>query len=174
MTTFVALLRGINVGGNRKVAMADLRAIFLEAGCEGAQTYIQSGNVIFESPRTEEDLRLALERGIESATGFTVPVVMRTAAELAAVVEDNPFPDADPARLVVAFLGAPPDPEVLKALESTAVGDEALVSRGRDLYLHLPGGFGRSRLAQSLGTVAPATTARNWRTVTKLLELASR
>ena len=175
MTTSVALLRGINVGGNRKVLMADLRAIFLDAGLTAIETYIQSGNVVFDSAAsTSAQLVLELERRIEAALGFHVAVVLRDASQLDVVVADNPFTDADPGELVVAFFGSDPGPSALARLEPLALAPERFVLQGNDLYLHLPYGSGRSKLAQGLSSLSVLPTARNWRTVTKLRDLAAR
>jgi len=172
--TSIALLRGINVGGSRKLPMADLRAIFAAAGYEDVTTYIQSGNVVFRHPKAAQaKVTAALEARIEEATGMAVPVVLRTAAEMAAVVRDAPFEVADPTHLHVAFFAAPPAPEAIGGLDLAAFAPEELVLSGRDLYLHLPNGMGRAKLPQLLGKVMATATARNWRTVTTLAELAS-
>ena len=175
VTVSVALLRGINVGGSHRVLMTDLRVVFSDAGCTKVETYIQSGNVIFDRPDGAADLLESdLERRIAASTGFAVTVVLRSVEELRNVVADNPFPAADPGRLVVAFFGADPAPGALERLRAAAVESEEIVHRERDLYLHLPHGIGRSKLAQTLSSLPAPVTARNWRTVTKLLELASR
>ena len=175
MTTSVALLRGINVGGNRKVLMADLRAIFLDAGLTAVETYIQSGNVVFDGDTsTSAPLVVELEHRIETAMGFHVAVVLRDGRELQVVVANNPFTDADPRELVVAFFSSDPGPSALARLEPLAVAPERLELQGKDLYLHLPYGSGRSKLAQALSSLRAPPTARNWRTVTKLRDLAAR
>ncbi len=170
-TTSVALLRGINVGGNRKLPMKDLSGWMERAGFEGVRTYIQSGNVVFShGARPEEELRTELEALIASRAGFDVPVMVRPASELAAVVDANPFPGVEPTRLHVGFLTEPPDPAAVAAVDPATWAPEEFVVIGREIYLHLPDGMGRAQLPPRLKILAPAT-ARNWRTVTALLEL---
>ena len=177
MPAYVALLRGINVGGNRLLKMADLREIFVAAGADDVATYIQSGNVVFTHPaRSERTLAAELERRIAKAAGFAVPVVLRTAGQLARVIEDCPFPDADAGHLHVAFLAARPVANV-PAIDARAFAPERCAAVGRELYLYLPDGMGRSKLAAAVlakpKAIGAGGTARNWRTVLKLNELAS-
>jgi uncharacterized protein (DUF1697 family) len=173
MGVSVALLRGINVGGSHKLPMADLRAVFADAGHRDVTTYIQSGNVVFtHAGRSAVALQKDLEQRIAAATGFAVPVVLRTARELAAVVAANPFPRATPTTLHVVFLGAAPEPGAMNGIDADAFAPERFARRGRDLYLHLPDGMGRAALPRALDRVAPGT-ARNWRTVTTLAEMAA-
>jgi uncharacterized protein (DUF1697 family) len=175
MTVFLALLRAINVGGNHKVPMADLTAVVAAAGGTDVRTYIQSGNVVFvHRARSEARLRDDLEARLADTFGFEVPVVLRTAAELASVVERNPFPGVEPTRLLVGFLAEPPTAAAVEAVDGDAFAPERFVVDGRDVYLHLPDGQGRSKLSQVLGRSllrSPATT-RNWRTVETLLGMA--
>src|SRR3954470_16738853 len=103
MTTYIALLRGINVGGSRKIHMADLRETFAEAGCADVTSYIQSGNLVF-SHAADEALAGRLEQAIERATGFDVPVILRTAAAWERAIDENPYPGVEPTRLHVVFL----------------------------------------------------------------------
>lgn len=174
MPAFVALLRGINVGGNRQLPMADLRALCTMAGCERVTTYIQSGNVVFTHPTLAPDaLEAALELAIEEATGWAVPVLVRTATELAGIVRDNPFPGVEPTKLLVGFLRAAPTSDQLTAFDPDGYAPERYVVVGREVYLHLPDGAGRSRLLPALPLLRPPATARNWRTVLKLLELTA-
>lgn len=171
---YVALLRGINLAGRRKVAMADLVRCFGEAGCEEVRTYIQSGNVVFSSTvRSEARLRAALEERVRDATGFDVAVVVRTGKEMAAVVEANPFPEAEPARLLVGFLAEKPPPSAVAGLEAAVTAKEGFVVNGREIYLDLPDGIGRSKAPIALDRIKPTVTARNWRTVTRLAELVA-
>jgi uncharacterized protein (DUF1697 family) len=176
MTAFIALLRGINVGGNRKIPMADLTDVFAAAGCGDVRTYIQSGNVVFtDDSRPEETLGDDLQRGIQAAMGFDVPVVLRRAEEWVSVIEQNPFPGIEPTKLHVSFLVAPPSAGEVEAVDGAAFAPEEFVVNGREVYLHLPDGMGRARLPPALGRTllrSPATT-RNWRTVEKLLDLVS-
>lgn len=173
MPTYVALLRGINVGGKRSLPMATLRAAVEEAGATNVQTYIQSGNVVLaHASRAARKLTAQLETAIADAAGFDVPVVLRTAAEWGAVIERNPFAGEAEDHLHCGFLPAAPagfDFDLGRfAPERCALVD-------RELYLYLPSGIGSSKLATMLfrQRALAAATARNWRTVLKLQDLAS-
>jgi len=175
----VALLRGINVGGKNKLPMTTLANLFTVEGATDVTTFIQSGNVVFDAPKKLADtLAGRIERRIEKELSLRVPVVLRSAVEIAAVVARNPFLAAghDPDALHVMFLAAQPTPAQARALDpSRSPGDElALV--GRDLYLRLPNGVARTKLTNAYVDKALATvsTVRNWRTVLKLVELAAR
>lgn len=172
----MALLRGINVGGRHKLPMAKLGAAFVAAGCGDVTTYIQSGNVVFTPPPSGSvagaGLVAHLERAVEEAAGFAVAVVVRTAADLRAVLATQPFDEDDPTKLHVCFLGSLPTAEALAAFGRAAAASEEFALIGLDLYLHLPAGLGRSKLATALDRLKVPVTARNWRTVTKLHDLA--
>ena len=172
---YIALLRGVNVGGRNKLPMADLRAIFTEAGCAAVQTYIQSGNVVFEAaPGLAESLPEIVTAAIQRRFGFESAVVIRTGEELRQVVASNPFDTTgDPRLLHVAFLGEAPSDEAVARLDPERSPQDAFVVRGRHVYLHYPNGVAGSKLtneylAAQLGT---ASTMRNWRTVLTLLEM---
>ena len=171
MTTYVALLRGINVGGHRPVPMADLRELCAALGFGSVATYVQSGNVVFTDHGSAADVQQRLEAAIAERFGFAADVVVRTRAELAAVASAHPFADrqADIVKLHVFFLGGEPDHERVAALDVTRFVPDELELSGREVYVHFPNGAGRSKLKFDLGVPA---TARNWRTVGALLELA--
>lgn len=174
VTTYVALLRAINLGPTRKVAMADLVRCFGEAGCDNVKTYIQSGNVVFDSrSRSSKKLASDLERQVKDATGLDVPVILRTAAEMASVVERNPFPGVEPTKLLVGFMAGDPPADAAVPVERATSAKEEFVISGREIYLHLPDGAGRSKVPPALERIKTPVTARNWRTVTKLLEMAT-
>jgi uncharacterized protein (DUF1697 family) len=175
MVTYVALLRGINVGGKHLVPMKALKAVVAGLGHGDVATYIASGNVVFTSAR-EDEARVAagLEAGITKAFGLSIPVVLRTHEELAMVAAHNPFPKKDLARLYVTFLGRAPSGKALARLDPRRSAPDEYVVHGRDVYLHLPAGFGKTTLTvdyfqKHLET--PATT-RNWNTVNTLVELS--
>jgi uncharacterized protein (DUF1697 family) len=180
MTTFVALLRGINVGGNRRLPMTDVRHWVTEVGVTEVVTYIQSGNVVLRHPgRSADTLRDDLERRLAAATGWDIAVVVRTAAEWAALVAVNPFPDADPSTLHVACYRDRPAAGSLDSLDLVAHAPETCALVGAQLYLHLPNGMGRATLPGALSKLRPAPgaaplvmTMRNWRTITALRELS--
>jgi uncharacterized protein (DUF1697 family) len=174
-TRYVVLLRGINLGKARQVAMPRLRELLEERGHAAVRTHLRSGNVILESALGEETLATDVSGAIEAEFGFAVPVVVRTGAELAAVVTGDPFATeaTDPARYLVTFLTEPPPPDKVDALPKADAGDYLV--RGRELYLWLPDGVTNTPLAawkwdQLLGVPG---TARNWNTVTKLAELSA-
>ena len=174
MTVSVALLRGINVGGHRKVPMPALRDLFVGAGYSDVTTYIQSGNVVFaHPPRPPDELRAGLEALIADAMGFDVPVMLRSRDEMAAVVARNPYPGVEAAKLHVLFVSDDIPADALDAIDVERFAPETLVLSDQEIYLYLPDGMGRAKLPAALGRLTVATTARNWRTVEKLLELAS-
>ena len=171
----MALLRGINVGGKTKVAMAALRDVCASVGCEDVVTYIQSGNVVLKSPLSADKLRAALEAAIAAEFGFNPAVMIREAEEMAAIVDRNPYSDADEKTVHVGFLPAAPDAATKKCLAAIDCAPEEITVVGRDLYLHLPNGMGRAALPlQMERCLRPApVTVRNWRTVSKLAELSA-
>jgi uncharacterized protein (DUF1697 family) len=176
-TSYVALLRGINVGGKNKLPMADLAAMFSAAGCGGVRTYIQSGNVVFEaSAKVAGALPGAVGRAIEAGFGYRVPVILRTADELGAVVRSNPFlaKGGEPEVLHVAFLSAEPGPARVAALDHGRSPPDEMAVLGREVYLRLPNGAARTKLTNAYfdSTLAATSTVRNWRTVEKLAEMA--
>jgi uncharacterized protein (DUF1697 family) len=185
MRTHVALLRGINVGGAAKLAMTDLREIVAALGHDDIATYIQSGNVVFTSPQTDTAaLADDLEREIASRTSVQPSVVVLTRDQLARVIADNPYPgEGNPKFLHAVFRRTPmtpPEQSAVAAAQERALAkgsqDEATVI-GATLYLHTPGGLGRSELAAQLSRAGGAMgarsggTARNWATVTKLMSM---
>jgi uncharacterized protein (DUF1697 family) len=172
---YVALLRGINVGGKAMVPMADLRETCASMGCEDVVTYIQSGNVVLRSPLRADKLQAALGAAIGERFGFEPAVMIRTAEEMAAVVARNPHPGADEKHLHVGFLHAAPDTATEGCLGTIDCAPEQVAVVGRELYLHLPNGMGRAALPVKMERCLRPTpvTVRNWRTVTKLVELTN-
>jgi uncharacterized protein (DUF1697 family) len=166
VTTWVALLRGVNVGGNRPVPMADLRSALEVSGATGVRTYLQSGNAVLAGPSSEEAVA-RLVRDAVSALGVKCDVVVRSAAELAHVVAANPWPErvGEPTKINVGFLSAAGDGGVRGASAA-----EEVLFRGREAYLWYGDGQGRSKLALDVGE--RVLTVRNWRTVTALAELS--
>jgi uncharacterized protein (DUF1697 family) len=173
VSTYVSLLRGINVGGRAKVAMADLREIYVDLGLADVTTYIQSGNVVFTSDLRARDLTARIEAGIEKSLSMTVRVMVRTAKELNRIVDANPFPDVDVSRLYVAFLSETPTAAGVERLAAFDAGRDEFKVAGKQIYLHYPDGAGRARLPVERAS-GVAATVRNWRTVNKLIELSTR
>ena len=166
MTSFVALLRAVNVGG-RQLRMAELKRLAEELGLGAPRTFIASGNLLFESGEKERALKGKLERALTAHMGKRVEVVIRTASEMTNVAKSNPFADAPGNRVAAIFLDEPPDKDALET--ATGVADERLALGTREIYVHYPSGMGRSKLKIP---AAASGTARNMNTVAKLAELA--
>jgi uncharacterized protein (DUF1697 family) len=180
MTVMISMLRGVNVGGHNKIKMDALRALYEFLKLRDAQTYVQSGNVIFSTD--ERDIsRLAkrIEDGIERKFGFRPNVILRTAAEMKDVIARNPFGKRrgiEPGKLLVSFLASDPGEEARKKLRQMKCDPEELRVEGREVYIYFPNGMGRSKLPwagldKMLKTPA---TGRNWNSVTKMLEMAEK
>ena len=178
MTTYIALLRGINVGGNKTIAMADLRACAGKVGLVGAQTLLNSGNLVFRSGASSA---AAIEQLLEAESvkrlGLETEYHVRTGSELQDAIARNPFPREakdDPGHLHVSFFKEPPSPKSVAALQAAIKGRELVRASGRHAYLVYPDGAGRSKLTSAmLDKHLGRGTARNWNTVMKLLVLAS-
>ncbi|PRY70054.1 uncharacterized protein (DUF1697 family) [Glaciihabitans tibetensis] len=186
---YVALLRGINVGGAKRIAMADLRAVFESLGFVRVRTLLQSGNVVFDVPENaghdvdeafvrtlETTLETTLESAIESATGVHSSTIVFSAARFRHIVRDNPFADAaDPSRMLITFCGSPPErPERIAQARPTdeELAPEKIVVGTDAIYQWLPDGVLKTKLpAKYTERVAPRCTARNLRTVGKILQL---
>ncbi len=176
MPSYVALFRGINVGGKHKVPMADLRALFEGAGATNVRSYIQSGNVVYDAPaRVAPKIAERVEAELERAFGFGAPITVRTASELAAVLANNPYlrPDSDHARLHVIFLSTLPEKRKVAALDPNRSPGDAYTISGREIYLSLPNGAADTKLTNAFfdSGLGVTSTARNWRTVTTLHEM---
>jgi uncharacterized protein (DUF1697 family) len=167
MTCFVALLRAVNVGGTGALPMKELAALCAGLGHDDVRTYIASGNVLFRCALSEADVRSGLERALAARMGKAVDVMVRTGAEMRAVLEANPFPAGDPKRVVVAFLNAPAPEDFLGRIKNVKAEEVRIL--GREIYLHYRDGIGRSKLKLPS---SPAATGRNLNTVARLAELA--
>lgn len=177
MPRLVVLLRGVNLAGRNRVPMPKLREALEEAGFEEVSTYVQSGNVVLSTKATPKKAAGEVERLVSDRFGVDSKVVVRTRAELARVVELNPLGSVakNPRLYQVTFLEQAPSADVVRKLEEAAAGKERVEHVGLELYAWHPDGVGRSKLAtlmsgKGLGVTG---TARNWTTVTKLLELAN-
>ncbi|MFZ0040967.1 MAG: DUF1697 domain-containing protein [Solirubrobacteraceae bacterium] len=177
MAAAVLMLRGINLGPTRRVPMPDLRALLSDAGYGSVRTYVQSGNVVLESRAGSAKLERETERLISERFGFDVPVIARTHAELAAVVERNPLEEVadNPKRYQVSFLSDEIDAGTVERLQTLAHESERVVVHGREVYAWHPEGVARSKLWNALAGkgLGVRATARNWTTVTTLLDMAS-
>lgn len=167
MTTYIALLRAVNVGGTGKLPMADLRALCEKAGFRDVRTYIASGNVVFTSDLTAPKALVTLESALAKRLGIATQVLIRTADELEAVITANPFPEAEPNQLIVVFLSKE---EPLSAIDEWKIpGRERIALVGRELFIHYPDGMGQSKLKVPF---ADQGTGRNLNTVRALLAMA--
>jgi len=176
VTTYLALLRGINVGGKNKLPMDSLRDLFVAAGCDDVRTYIQSGNVIFSAdPDIVASLPGVITTGIAERFGYRVPVIVRTAAQVGDVTRHNPFlaEGADAETLHVLFLADLPDARSVAGLDPDRSPPDAFSVRGQEIYLRLPNGTARTKLTNAYfdAKLATTSTGRNWRTVTTLRAL---
>jgi len=175
MTIYVALFRGINVGGKHILPMQDLRDLLAELGCENVRTYIQSGNAVFSASDDRISLSAKITSTIEERFGFAPQVLLLTIERLAAIASANPYPEVEaaPKFLHVSFLTEKAGNADVDAINALKAESERFTLTDDALYLHAPDGIGRSRLAAKIDRhLGVSTTARNWRTVMKLLDLA--
>jgi uncharacterized protein (DUF1697 family) len=175
----IAMLRAVNVGGRNLIKMDALRALCASLKLRDACTHLQSGNVVFQAPdRSVATLGPKIEKEIERAAGFHSDVILRTPAELKAVIANNPFEGRaiEPARLLVYFLVRDPGAEARARVLKIDTGPEELRVGERELYIHFPNGMARPKLSTAALDRALKTpaTGRNWNTVTKLLEIAEK
>jgi uncharacterized protein (DUF1697 family) len=168
LAAYIALLRAVNVGGTGKLPMTDLKAMCEDAGFTDVRTYIASGNVVFKSKASAARVKVRLEGRLKAYAGKPIGVAVRTAQELAAVLEANPFPKAAPNRTVVVFLDAPPPKDALK--HATGRKNEEMALGTREIFVHYGDGMGTSKLRIP---AAKSGTARNMNTVAKLAEMAA-
>jgi uncharacterized protein (DUF1697 family) len=174
--TYVALVRGINLGRHNKVSMPDLRAVVVRLGGEDAATYLRSGNVIFKSADGPGKLTEAIEKRIRRDLGLSISVLLRTRPQLAKVVAGNPFASdgKGSTKLHVTFLAEKPDRAHVRKLDPERAEPDEFRVVGQEIYVQCPNGYGRSKLTNAYfeKELGVAATTRNWRTVTKLAELA--
>jgi uncharacterized protein (DUF1697 family) len=176
MTTCIALLRGINVAGRKRVRMQDVAAAFTALQCTPVRTFLQSGNVVFETASMEPDrLTALLEERIRAMTGFPVRVLLRTVQDFQHIVENNPFlyPDGpDPRTLHVTFLSAMPSPDRVEAVQEITDPADRCAVAGKEVYLFCPNGYGKTVFSNAFfeRRLSVIATTRNWNTVTLLSE----
>ena len=179
MTTYIALLRAINVGGNSKIAMADLTATLSELGLASPQSLLQTGNLIFQTKRSHGDqLEQKLEQALSERLSLTTDVFVRTAEEWRVAVEANPFTREaadDPSHLVIMTLKSAPTKQAVEQLQAAIHGRERIAAHQRELYIVYPDGIGRSKLTnkQIEKRLGASGTGRNWNTVQKIAALVS-
>lgn len=179
MKTYIAILRGINVSGYKIIKMDALRASFADLGFVNVKTYVQSGNVIFDTNNAPTGLPAKIERKILEEFGFEVPVLTKTAGELADIIRQNPLVKdkaIDPSKLHVTFLSDDPPKNALQLLQPLAGGAEQVGIAGRAVYLYCPNGYGNTKLTNTAveRKLSCSATTRNWKTTKILLEMAGR
>lgn len=179
MRTFVSILRGINVSGQKKILMVDLKTLFESINLKEVITYIQSGNVIFKSSESLSDLGFAIkiEKAVYKKYGFEVPVIIRTKDEIQKIISTNPFlkeKNIDPRKLHITFLSEIPSAENVESIESIKYSPDRFIISGKEIYLHIPVSYGETKLSNNFfeKKLKVRATTRNWNTVNKLLELA--
>lgn len=179
MNRRIAILRGINVGGKRKILMADLKSMFEKMNFSNVHTYIQSGNVFFDSKKEADNLESAsnIEKTIKEEFGFEVPVIIRTPKEIETVINQNPFykNDTDIIHLHLTFLNEKPTDENQEKAELYSYEPDKFVLKGKDVFIYCDGKFSKSKLTNDFfeKKLKVGATTRNWKTVLKLLELSN-
>lgn len=172
----IAILRGINVGGKRKILMKDLKIMFQELGFTGVTTYIQSGNVIFDSKADNATLALLIEETIHSKLGFEVPVIVIKSEELEKSITLNPFysDEADISTLHLTFLKEKPEEENIEELQLIDSGSDKFYISDKNVFIYCEGKYHQSKLTNNFfeKKLKVGATTRNWKTVLKLIELS--
>lgn len=178
MESYIALLRGINVGGQKKIKMADLRTLLGKLPFEKVETYVQSGNIVFKAKeKNVSNVEKMIEKAIQDAYDFEVPTLVKTPAELKHVLENNPFlnnPETATERLYMTFLKEEPAAERIEKLKTFDYSPEDYRLEGKDLYFFAPNGYGRAKMNNNFfeNKLKVVATTRNWRTVNKLYEMS--
>lgn len=172
---FIALLRGVNMGGHKKAPMSDLRALAADLDLSNARTLLQSGNMVFASRKSADALETLLERALAERLRLATAVFVRTAAEWAKIVAANPFADEaarEPSRLALMLLKDKPSAAAIAALKACITGREYFAARERQLYAFFPDGFANTKLTTAVidRKLANTVTARNWNTVLKIAD----
>jgi uncharacterized protein (DUF1697 family) len=176
MHTYVSMLRGINVSGQKMIRMEELRKAYDSLGFESARSYLQSGNVVFEySGEDASTIRSMIENQLRRSFGYDVLVFTRTKDELQGLVESNPFVGKDDSKLHVTFLSEEPTGFPTEEVNKARQGTEEFSSRGREIYLFCPNGYGNTKLSNNFfeRKLKASATTRNWRTVNALLSMAN-
>ena len=174
MKTYIAILRGINVSGQKKVPMAELRRILADKGLVNLQTYIQSGNLVFRSSLDTDVIVNTIKNSIQGYFGFQVPTLVIVSGDMKEVVNNNPFPEADLSKLHVTFLADSPDLQLAGSIPPSDNPNEAYLIKDRVIYVYCPDGYGRTKINNMFFEkhLKITATTRNWKTCSKLLEMA--
>jgi uncharacterized protein (DUF1697 family) len=175
MTTYVAFLRGINLGPTNKISMPELRSMAEELGYEGVATYINSGNLVLRTPKQAATVERELAEAITDGFGYRVDVAVRTLAQLEKILAENPYPDGSPSQVTVAFLTKAAPAQAKQKLAAIAADYEPFHFAGKNVYVHYAQGLGRSKLAEKFSSiVGVSSTVRNIRTVEKVVDLCKK
>ena len=179
MPTFISILRGINVSGQKKILMVELKALYEKLGFKNVQTYIQSGNVVFVYDGDKSNLAIAeaIENAIEKEYKFQVPVLVKQVDDLVSTIKKNPFTEeagADPSRVAVTFLESQPSSENLLTLEGVDYPPDRFIIDGLNIYIFCPESYGNSKLSNNFfeKKLKVRATTRNWKTINKLVEMS--
>ena len=179
MNTYISMLRGINVSGQKIIRMVELASLYESLGFMNVRTYVQSGNVVFDTAPTDgAKLSTLIASAIKKKFGYVVVVVVRTRDELSHIIQRNPFlkdPKIDRSKLHVTFLSELPQPAILKQLQPIKGETDEFKVIGQEVYLHCPNGYGRTKYSNAFFEKALKTSAttRNWNTVNRLFDMAS-
>jgi uncharacterized protein (DUF1697 family) len=175
VNSYVSMLRGINVGGNRKVSMQILKEMYESIGMKNVRTYVQSGNVLFTTESSTSSTKERIQKEIKNAFGFDVLVLLRTKKELSELVQKSPFKQKDETKLHVTFLSQKPTDVPVEELNSAKTGDEDFVIASQEIYLFCPNGYGVTKLSNNFfeKKLKVSATTRNWKTVNTLLAMLS-
>lgn len=181
METYISILRGINVSGQKKILMTDLKEIYEKLNFKDVETYVQSGNVVFRSEKKLQEIETAkkIEKAIQEKYDFHVPVIIRSQQEMKKVIASNPFlqeKNIDLKKLHVTFLSEIPAKENVKNLEDIDLSPDEFMMKGKEIYLHIPGSYAETKLSNSFfeKKLKVIATTRNWNTVNKLASLSSK
>lgn len=176
---YASVLRGINISGQKKIKMADLKSLYESLGFQNVVTYIQSGNVIFDTnSKDKSELKAKIEKVIEEEYKFHVPVEIRTHREIADIIDNNPLDPVDPqkngTKVLVTFLSSQPTDARVSDLQHHVAAPEQLFVMGKEVYLYCPNGYGKSKLSNTFleKKLGVGATTRNWKSVLKLYELS--
>ncbi|MEM9737798.1 MAG: DUF1697 domain-containing protein [Bacteroidota bacterium] len=174
MAAYISLLRGINVAGKNKIKMGELKKIYQSLGCINVKTYIQSGNVFFESQSKKEELINRIEEKIKNTFSFGITVQIRTLRELFLIIKNNPFAKKDTSNLHITFLSKKSAASAVNEIDKAKGKKEEIAMVQKEIYLFCPNGYGRTKLSNSFfeKKLKVKATTRNWKTVNKLLKLA--
>jgi uncharacterized protein (DUF1697 family) len=179
MKTYISILRGINVSGQRKILMSDLQTLYVDLGFDNVITYIQSGNVIFQHTEnvTDKDVSEKIEQAISEKFSFEVPVIVRSVEEIKNILERNSFINQglDEEKLHVTFLADFPEKQLISSMDQYNFSPDKFIITGKDVFLYCLGGYGKTKLSNTFfeQKLKVKASTRNWRTINKLFEIAA-